>query len=219
MYNTGEFSGRFLSLDDWARKSQFDFFLEFELPFYNICADVDVSATLAWCKEHGRSFSMACWYACQQVVNELEPFRYRLRGDQVWVHNRVGVAATFLNADETFRFSYLPFKAGFSEFENAAREVINAPVTNELDDEPENDAVIHGSTLPWVSFTSVSHARRTSRPNSVPKIVFGKYKRAQGVTEMPVSVEVHHALMDGIHASRFFSEFEKLLSTPETLLV
>ncbi|MCB0574850.1 MAG: hypothetical protein KDC61_09825 [Saprospiraceae bacterium] len=45
----------------------------------------------------------------------------------------------------------------------------------------------------------------------MPKIVFGKYFASGDRLLMPVSVEVHHALMDGLHAGRFFGRFQQVL--------
>jgi chloramphenicol O-acetyltransferase type A len=35
---------------------------------------------------------------------------------------------------------------------------------------------------------------------------------------MPVSVEVHHALMDGLHVGRYFERLEGYLSDPRSAL-
>jgi chloramphenicol O-acetyltransferase type A len=51
----------------------------------------------------------------------------------------------------------------------------------------------------------------------VPKIVFGRHREAGGRRWMPVSVEVHHALVDGLHVGRFFERFQALLDDPPGL--
>ena len=61
--------------------------------------------------------------------------------------------------------------------------------------------------IPWISFTSFTHARKPAKEDSVPKIVFGKYTKKNDSVKMPVSVEVHHSLMDGIHVGKFFEQF------------
>jgi chloramphenicol O-acetyltransferase type A len=71
--------------------------------------------------------------------------------------------------------------------------------------------VIHFSSLPWIKFTSISHARSFSFPDSCPKISFGKISEVNGVKVMPVSIHVHHALMDGIHVGQFIEGFQKQL--------
>ncbi len=52
-------SGHFLDLDGWPRRAQYDFFLAYEQPFFDVAAEVPVTHTLAWCRDHERSFSLA----------------------------------------------------------------------------------------------------------------------------------------------------------------
>lgn len=204
-----------LDLETWPRKAQFEWFRRYELPFFNICAEVPATAVRAACRASGASFDLACWFACQQVVNALEPFRYRLRGDGVIVHDRISVSIARAAADETFVFCYVPWADDFAAFVAGAGEALakqqpGAP----LDARPEVDDVIHGTTLPWLRFTSLSHARRLDATDAVPKIAFGRCTPSGGDDMLPVSVEVHHALMDGVHVARFFERFAALLAEP-----
>jgi len=80
------------------------------------------------------------------------------------------------------------------------------------------DDVIYHTTLPWVSFTSFAHARTRGRGDSVPRIVFGKFARENERMMMPISVEVHHALMDRLHVGRYLSRLEEALVDPETFV-
>lgn len=205
-------NGHYLNLESWPRRSHFQFFKRYELPFFGICADVPVSETLRWCRDHKLSFSLACWFACLQTINEIPEFRYRIRGEKVWVHDRIDVGTTMLNEDETFSFRYFSFSSTFSAF------CASANAATDLDERSDNDALIHGSTLPWVRFTGLTHARRIGQDDSVPKVAFGRYGPSDKGTSMPVSLEVHHALMDGLHASRFFQQLEQRFATPEALL-
>ena len=69
-----------------------------------------------------------------------------------------------------------------------------------------------------MSFTSFSHARNWGREDSVPKIAFGKFVKETDRVLLPISVEVHHALVDGVHVGRFFTRLEEALANPEALL-
>ena len=71
--------------------------------------------------------------------------------------------------------------------------------------------VIHYSSMPWLDFTSVSHARSFSFPDSCPKITFGKMTEHGGQKSMPMSVHVHHALVDGLHVAQFVDCFQALM--------
>lgn len=211
---------RYLNIENWNRKGQFYFFKDYDYPFFNICADVDVTALLSYCKDRSLSFFKTSLYLSLKSANEVEAFRYRIRGDRVVIHEVIHCGSTVLNADETFSFCYFDYHASFERFENTVSAALdkNASKGKSLDPQDERDDLIHYSMIPWISFTSFSHARKFQYGDSVPKIVFGKYYEQNALTKMPVSVEVHHALMDGIHVAKFFEFFQKHLNCPEKSL-
>ena len=77
---------KFLDLENWNRKELFYFFREYEQPFFNICADVDVTSLVKFTKDRNISFFKASLYLSLKAANEIEPFRYRIRENKVIVH-------------------------------------------------------------------------------------------------------------------------------------
>jgi chloramphenicol O-acetyltransferase type A len=201
---------RSLDLDAWPRREHFRFFLEYDQPFFNVCVDVDVSALLRRCRAPGGpSFFLASLWLSLRAANEVEEFHYRIRGKEVVVHDVVHGGSTVLRDDGTFCFAYFDFAPDFETFARAAGKVlVSARTEGSLDPRDDRDDLIHYSVIPWISFTSFSHARRRNPDDSTPKIVFGRYRGDSGAERMPVSVEVHHALMDGLHVGRFFERFQ-----------
>ena len=135
------------------------------------------------------------------------------------IHDVTHPASTILRTDDTFTFAYFQDHPELETFIEQAQPLVDTAraSTGALEPGDDEDAVIHYSVLPWVAFTSFQHARRLGREDSVPKIVFGK-ERAVGVDaeggvkrSMPVSVEVHHALVDGLHMGWFFERFQAAL--------
>lgn len=210
----------FLDLDSWHRRHHFDFFRAFNQPFFSVCVPVDVTKLHTWTKAEQRSFFLASLYISLRAANAVEPFRYRLRGDQVWVHDTVYATSTVLRENESFGFGYFPYSTNFDTFHTAGRATLDREKRNTgpLELRTTNDDLIHYSVLPWTSFTSFSHARLLSPTNSVPKIVFGKYTQQGNRLMMPVSVEVHHALMDGLHVGRYFEQLASYLAEPQDVL-
>jgi chloramphenicol O-acetyltransferase type A len=72
--------------------------------------------------------------------------------------------------------------------------------------------VIHYSAMPWINFTSVSHARSFSFRDSSPKITFGKMAPQGDSLVMPLSIHVHHALMDASTVAAFITRFQQLMN-------
>ena len=207
----------YLDIEAWPRRHLFRFFRTYDQPFFNICANVDVTALRAYAKSTpGASFSLAALYLSLRVANELEPFRYRLRGDRVLVHDRVHANSTVLRDDDVFVFGYFPHEASFDAFQRRGKaEIVRLKASDAAPDPlADRDDMIYYSVIPWISFTSFAHARRSSRDDAVPRIVFGRYVERDGRTLMPVSVEVHHALMDGVHVGRYFERLEAAFAHP-----
>jgi chloramphenicol O-acetyltransferase type A len=47
--------------------------------------------------------------------------------------------------------------------------------------------------------------------DSAPSISFGKMTECNGKRSMPVSVHVHHALVDGLHIGQYIDCFQQLM--------
>ncbi|MDQ2854884.1 MAG: CatA-like O-acetyltransferase [Acidobacteriota bacterium] len=207
----------YLDIAKWARRDVFAFFRGFDKPYFNICTQVDVSNLVAALHEQSNpNVSLAYHYFALKAANEVEPFRYRLRDGRVLVHAVIHGATTILLPNETFTFAYFDYVEDFGKFmDGALRAVAEAKATGRFQTKDDDDNMIHCTVLPWVSFTSFSHARNWKREDSVPKISFGKFVRENERTLLPISVEVHHALMDGLHVGRYFTRLEEMLAEAE----
>lgn len=207
--------GRSIDLDEWRRREHFLLFRDYDRPHFGITAAVDVSACYAASRGgEGASFTLAMLFAGMGAANAVEAFRLRLREDRVWCHDAVGIGCTVLRPDHTFGFSYFAHDTSFARFAaEGKREMERARTSTTLSDEREaDDATLHATVLPWIRFTSFTNAMR--RDDSVPKLTFGKRYAEGGAWYVPVCVEVHHALVDGIDVGEFFDRFQDLLARP-----
>ena len=205
---------RKLDIEAWARKTTYEFFRDYEDPFFNITANLDVTRLYRFCKENDLAFSLAALFLSIQTANEIREFRLRIVNEDVVEFDRVEPTQTLLNDDETFSFCYFELKDDIFEFDRAgkaAREKYKALKT--FDVETDRIDLIYYSSIPWVSFTSFKHASRQNNRQTVPRMVFGKFFEDGSCRKMPFSVEVHHALVDGIHVGKFFELFQAKLNS------
>jgi chloramphenicol O-acetyltransferase type A len=201
-----------LDLDTWNRKDHFHFFKQFEEPFFGICVNVDVTIAYQKAKEAGISFFLYYLYQSLAAANAIESFKYRISGEQVWRYDEVHASPTINRPNGTFGFAYIDYKPAFNEYiQGAQAEIERVQSTSGLVPAVSGENVIHYSSIPWINFTSISHARAFSFPDSCPKISFGKMTEAAGRRIMPMSVHVHHALIDGYHVGQYVERFQKLL--------
>lgn len=203
-----------VDIDAWNRKATYEFFREFEDPFFNVTANLDVTNLYRFCKDNGLAFSLASLFFSLQAANEIRELRLRMIGDAVVEFARVEATQTILNDDETFSFCYLPIQDDVFEFDRSgkkARQKYKALKT--FDVETDRVDLIYYSAIPWISFTSFKHASRQNNRQSVPRMVFGAMFNDGPQRKMPFSVEVHHALVDGIHVGKFYNLYQAKLDS------
>jgi len=205
-----------IDINTWIRKDHFKFFSAFEEPFFGVTVDVDCTATYHEAKETQRSFFLLYLHKSLVAANQVEPFSYRIIDGEVWKHNIINAAATINRPNGTFGFGYIDFHEDFEDFRRgAAQEIEKVQSTTGLIPSSSGENVIHYSALPWLNFTSLSHARSFSYQDSCPKISFGKVRNENGKRIMPVSIHVNHALMDGYHVGQFVTLYQDLLNKKE----
>ncbi|WP_396210802.1 CatA-like O-acetyltransferase [Flavobacterium sp.] len=202
-----------LNLETWNRKEHFLFFKQMEEPFFGVTITVDCTKAYEKAKEIGVSFFTFYLHKTLVAVNSIEPFRYRILNDEVYIFDRIDVSSTILREDKTFGFSQIAFSEYLNEFaENTKNEIARIQSTTGLFTREYSENLIHFSALPWINFTSFSHARSFSWPDSCPKISFGKMVDENGKKTMSMSIHVHHGLMDGYHVGEFIELFQKLMN-------
>ena len=202
-----------LHMESWARKDHFDFFSRFEEPFFGVTVELDCKKTYDQAKETGHSFFLCYLHKALLAANFIESFRYRIIEGKVWVYDQVNASPTINRPDGTFGFGYMNFEQDFNVFATNARIEMDR-VRNSTGLEPaiSGENVIHFSSIPWIRFTALSHARSFSHHDSIPKISFGKMIPSGDTLLMPVSVHAHHGLMDGYQVGQFLDYFQELLS-------
>lgn len=203
-----------LDIETWNRKEHFLFFKQMEEPFFGITATIDCTATYANAKILDVPFFIYYLHKTAVAVNTIESFRYRIVDNEVHVFDRIDVSATIMRNDNTFGFSLIQYAKDLSQFKSITQKEIErvqrTPGLFSHDFEPN---VIHFSALPWIDFTSLSHARSFTFPDSCPKISFGKMTITEdGKRTMPISIHVHHGLMDGFHVGQFLTLFQELMN-------
>ena len=198
-----------LDVENWARKTTYEFFKDYEDPFFNFSANLDVGNLYRFCKQNGLAFSLTILYYSLLAANEIREFRIRLQDDKLVEFDVIHATQTILNDDETFSFAYFELKPDVFEFNVAGKIALEKyQALKTFDVESDRVDLIYHSVIPWVSFTSFKHASRLDKSQTVPRIVFGKMFSEGDAKKMPLSVEANHTIMDGFHVGKFFNLFQ-----------
>lgn len=210
---------RKIDIQSWARREHFELFKTFNHPHFNICANVDLTDSYHYAKGHGISPTVAIIYVISRAANAIPEFRYRIRDGEVIEHETISPSTTILADNDLFSFCTIDYSQNFPEFAVRANEVIAAAKDSPtLKDPPNRDDLLYMTALPWVSFTSFSHPMKLHPADSIPRFAWGKFFDEGNRLKMPLSVQGHHALMDGIHMGKFYAGVQDYLQHPTDIL-
>ena len=210
---------RTIDVSSWPRRSQFELFRDSHLPYFNVCADVDMTATRRAVQDRDVSTTAAIVYLVARTANQIREFRYRIRDDTVVEHDMVHPASTVMTAGDLFTFCFYEYHDDFRTFVAGYRTTTtHARAHPSLDDPEGRDDLLFMTAIPWVSFTSFSHPVLSIPTDSVPRFAWGKFYERDGSVMMPFSVQGHHALMDGLHVGHFFQAIQRSMQHPDSYM-
>ena len=208
-----------LDIDSWKRKSHFQFFNQMDIPHFNITADVDITYFYSYIKKNDLSFFKTLLYFVTKTANEIEEFRLRIRNDRVIEHEVIHPSFTVMSNKDVFSFCDAYYVNSYDKFIENVDKAIEAVEENPVvADEEFRDETVYITSIPWVSFKSVSHPINVESNDSVPRLAWGKFYEQNDELKLPFSVQVHHALMDGQHVGLYYKELQENLNNPEKVI-
>lgn len=207
------FKMKVVDIEEWDRSEQYKFFSQMDEPKWGVTVEMDCSKAYAKAKKRRCSFYLLYLYYSLKAANAVEAFRYRINEDgNVVLYDRVNGSATVDRPNGTFGYGYMDYFEEFSEFEETARvEIEKVRAETDLRISNGSNNLIYYSTLPWLKFTSLSHAHSFNKKDSIPQITFGKLSQDGKKWMMPLSVSVHHGLVDGSHVGAYVERFQSLI--------
>lgn len=212
---------RVIDFNNWSRKQHFEFYKTFQQPFFQLGCDIEAAALYRHCKNQSVSFFEAYLYLTQKAINQIEALCRRNIDGEVRIYQEVTISVTVMAPDDTFRFCNLPYCGSFSDFTQAFKlskeKAVAAPL---MDDDfgqlQQKKATVYMSVIPWFSFTGYRHAWKTPDHSGIPRIVFGKMTKHSQT--MPLTVDAHHALVDGLDVAKFVETLQNYFEKPEVHL-
>ena len=205
-----------INLETWERHASYHFFKNFTEPYHGVCLRVDCTATYHYARQHRLSVFLSLLHRSLVAAHQVENFRTRIVDGIVWRYERINAGSAVGRANGTIGLGHYQFRPHIDEFvREASIELDRVRHKDDIERYPEAN-LIRYSVLPWFDFTSISHARDFSSEDSAPRITFGKITEADGRCTMPLSIHVHHALVDGLHVAQFVEKFQHSLDAPDS---
>lgn len=197
-------TGQTIDLATWPRADQFRLFRSYQRPHFATTARIDVTR-LVVAKARGQSVYRASVHAIGAGIHAVPALLTRFRGEVVTRHDRVDLSVTVPLPDGNFRYAWVPWMPDRAAFDaGMARIVTDAVAGGELSANPGRQDVAYLSCVPWLDYTSLNNALPDA-DDCIPRVGWGRIVTEGNRSTMAMTLEVHHALVDGRHVADFFA--------------
>jgi len=204
-----------VDMNTWPRAAQFEWFRKYERPHYATTVRLDVTHLMNTRKAQGVPVYRACLFAIGAGLHAVPELLMRFRGDQVVLHDAIVLSMTVPTDAGSFNYAYVPYQADFAAFDQTAKALIDAAAKADVlgANDGAVDAVAYLSCMPWLDYTSINNAL-PGADDCIPRVSWGKIVQEQdGSWRMAMTLEVHHALVDGQQVGAYFAATQDALDT------
>lgn len=205
---------RYIDVETWPRKDAYQLFSRGYLPYFSVTTPLDVTELRRFTKKEGLSFYRAMVYIVSRAMNELEPFRLRIRKDGIAVCETVSPSYTTAGRDGSFGISdveYLPGETMVDFCRRALEKEASQREQMVVQDDVRDD-LIFISSVPWFVTTSVLQEQPTNPDDSFPRVLWDRVHEEKGRQLVNFTAQLNHRLLDGSHVRDLLLRMEELMA-------
>ena len=210
-------SRKYIDMTKYPRLDHFRHFLTMQQPCVSITVQVDITDWLSRLKASGCPFFLSFQYAVVRAANRIPEFRQRIVDDKIVEYDYCNPSYIVSLPDDTYRYCNVNVNQPFAQYLKEGRVKQDAALHSEHLEEEEGDVLglLFISCVPWFNYTEAMMPY-PGGSFSNPSFCWGGYRTEKYLaledgrvtekvkTSIPVTLFFNDALIDGIHAGRFF---------------
>lgn len=212
-----------IDLETWGRREHFTFFRKGGHSNYGVTVQQDISPVIRYRQGEqaaGRAapLSTMLYFLVMKAVHRVPELCLRMVDGRPVRFKRLHPSFTYIPKGQELHCNCVaPYDDDFALFVKDI-ETKRAASDSHPSLSPEGGAgqnLIYLTVVNHIAFTAVSNPWGDTLTDTVPRVAFGKIDEGDGRWTIPLSIEVLHEFVDGIHLSKFYEEFARLVQDAE----
>ena len=181
------------------------------VPMVTLTKTIDVSRLRKVSRKTGLRFNMLMCWCIGKAASNIEEFFVLPEKDKMYQYDRLAINVVVQNVKDGINLCDIPFSDDISQF-NADYLTITDQTAKSCKNSSLEDYVVVGtSALPQTELDCIVNQYNGIWNN--PFLAWGRYRKKLFKTTLPISLQFHHAQMDGAHACRFLNELQKTMDS------
>ncbi|MBP5361131.1 MAG: chloramphenicol acetyltransferase [Bacteroidaceae bacterium] len=195
---------------DTNRAQAFELWMKSPMPMVTLTKTLDVTHILRMSRRKGLKFNMLLCWCIGKAASGMREFYMLPTDDKMCCFDSLAVNVIVQTKGGGIATCDVPFTDNLRQFNadymQLTRRVSDTAMPHDLSDRRMS---IGTSAMPQCEIDSVVN-QYSGRYNN-PFIAWGRYRRRILKTLLPISLQFHHAQMDGGHAAVFLSKLQETI--------
>ena len=189
-----------------TRAEAFGMWMSSPQPMVTLVKTFDVSRLRKVSRKTGIKFTvLLCWCICKAASSIEEFFLLPVPG-HLYCYDKLAVNVIVLNDKGGITLCDVPYSEDIGQFNADYLEVTGMAAKTCKGTFQEESMIIGTSALPHTELDCIVN-QYSGRWNN-PFLAWGKYRKGLFKTTLPISLQFHHAQMDGMQACRFLHNLQ-----------
>lgn len=195
-----------IDLSQWDRTEYYLHFMNDVICSYSTTVDIDITPL-----NKQRLYPAMLWLLTR-TVNQMPEFRTALRTDGPGIYDEMHPSYTLFNKErKNFTCVWTQYNDDYEiflrDYEDNVACYSNSTRYIAKPDRPENSFDV--SMIPWFNFSAFNINVYDSGHYLLPIFTMGKFIDIAGKRNLPLAIQVHHAVCDGYHVGKFIEQLQE----------
>ena len=189
-----------------SRAEAFSMWMSSPQPMVTLVKTIDVGHLRKVSRKTGIKFTvLLCWCICK-AASSIEEFYLLPVPGHLYRFDKLAVNVIVVNEKGGITLCDVPYSEDIKQFYSDYLEVTSQAAKTCKSTSLEDSMIIGTSALPHTELDCIVN-QYSGRWNN-PFLAWGKYRKGLFKTTLPISLQFHHAQMDGMQACRFLNNLQ-----------
>lgn len=191
---------------DTNRAEAFELWMTSPMPMVTLVKTMDVSRIRKVSRRTGIKFNVLLCWCVGKAASSIDEFFLLPTNGKLFQFDKLAINIVVQNCKDGLSLCDIPYSDDIRQFDADYQELTGLAAKACKSTSLEDSMIIGTSALPQTELDCIVN-QYSGRYNN-PFLAWGRYRKRLFKTILPISLQFHHAQMDGEHACRFLNNLQ-----------
>lgn len=191
---------------DTNRAEAFELWMTSPMPMVTLVKTMDVSRIRKVSRKTGIKFNVLLCWCVGKAASSIDEFFLLPTNGKLFQFDKLAINIVVQNCKGGLSLCDIPYSDNIRQFDADYQELTGLATKTCKSTSLEDSMIIGTSALPQTELDCIVN-QYSGRYNN-PFLAWGRYRKRLFKTILPISLQFHHAQMDGEHACRFLNNLQ-----------